>query len=114
MRRLESRKPILKFLNLNQGSPGTVAFTHDNNPALNLYIQNKTPTNNPRWVFCIPRGGLKVAGAVMRSAIAYGAGVVAGFGFTKMAGFAGLTGFVGTVALAAALAASKAALAAAF
>jgi len=22
--------------------------------------QNKTPTDNPRWVFCIPRGGFKL------------------------------------------------------
>ena len=62
-------------------------------------------------MFCIPRGGLKVAGAVMRSAIAYEPGVTAGFAFTKMAGFAGFAGLAGTVALAAVRAASKAALA---
>jgi hypothetical protein len=65
-------------------------------------------------VFCIPRGGLKVAGAVMRSAIAYEPGVTGGFALTKMAGFAGFAGLEGTVALAAVRAASKAALAAAF
>jgi hypothetical protein len=57
---------------------------------------------------------LKLAGAVMRSAVNYGAGVVAGFVLTKMAGFAGFAGFVGTVAFAAERAAWKAALAAAF
>ena len=65
-------------------------------------------------MFCIPRGGLKEAGAVMRSAVDYGAGVVAGFALTKMAGLAGFAGLAGTVALAAVRAASKAALAAAF
>jgi hypothetical protein len=76
--------------------------------------QNKTPTDPTRWVFCIPRRGLKVAGAVMRSAFNYEPGVTGGFAFAKMAGFVGLTGFVGTVAFAASRAASKAALAAAF